>query len=353
MTPETPSAEILSEAAAWSERLHQPVVSEETQSAFATWLADAEAHGAAYEAVERTWVQVQGAAIHPQILALRHETALRLTRRGSTSVRFSRWAAAATALIIVSGSAALLGGWLHSDRVLQSAGRESPPEPTMAHYATEVGEQLTATLTDGSQVTLDTQSALDVAFTPSERAVRLARGQIYLKVAKNHQRPFVVEAANRRIVAVGTAFDVRVEGTQVRVAMVEGTVRVEPRQGPGAATNAPHLAPIPAVTLTAGQQLLVDAGAVDRVTASEPNRATNWLRGQIVFDNARLTDAVAEVNRYSKTKVELADPAIGQLRLSGAFATGTPALFIEAVTSYFPVQVRRADDQRIILSAKQ
>jgi transmembrane sensor len=352
MSTEALPQETLAVAAAWHERLHREVVSEETQSAFAAWFAQSVDHSTAYESVNRTWTQVQSAAFEPQILALRHETALRLTRRASAAVRPLRWAAAAVVLIVLCGTAATLGGWFHSDRILPSSAQDSLHVPNTSHYATAVGERLAVTLIDGSQVTLDTQSELSVAFSSSARVVRLLRGQVYLKVAKNRQRPFVVEALNRRIVAVGTAFDVRVDGAQLRVAMVEGTVRVEHRGELADAANVPHAMPTPAVTITAGEQLIAEAALPDRVTVSDAERSTSWLRGQIVFDNARLADAVAELNRYSNTRVELADPKIAQLHLSGAFATGSPALFIEAVTSYFPVRVVSADDRLVVLSAK-
>lgn len=81
-------------------------------------------------------------------------------------------------------------------------------------------------------------------------------------------------------------------------------------------------------------------------------RNTSWRRGQLIFDDAQLADAVFELNRYSALKIELADPKIGQLHLSGAFAIGRPVPFIEVVTSYFPVLVVRADDRVVVLSAK-
>ncbi len=319
--------ETVKAAAAWYERLQREEVTEDTQNAFAAWLAQSDDRSRAYESVKKTWTQVRSAALDPQILALRHETALRLTRRASAAIRPVRWAAAAVVLIVLCGTAATLGGWLPLHHSL--------PGPGTSRYATAIGERMSVTLNDGSQVTLDTQTELGVGFTASERVVRLLKGQVYFKVAKDRERPFVVEVLNRRIVAVGTAFDVRIEGTQLRVSMVEGTVRVD------------------AATITAGEQLLADSAVPDRVRVSDPERFTSWLHGQIVFDNTRLADAVAELNRYSTTKIELADPKIAQLHLSGAFATGHPALFVEAVTAYFPVQVVRADDQLIVLGSKR
>src|SRR6202035_2168216 len=113
------------------------------------------------------------------------------------------------------------------DHSLIASFRDAFRPGSAGHYETATGERLAFTLNDGSQVTLDTQSELKVSFSSAERSVRLTRGQAFFEVAKDAKRPFVVEVNNRRFVAVGTAFDVRVDGDQVRVTMVEGTVRVE------------------------------------------------------------------------------------------------------------------------------
>jgi transmembrane sensor len=357
------------EAAAWHDRLHRDKVSEETRRAFADWLAQSARHRALYEAIDEVWSNLRKAAEDPQILVLRHETALRLTRRTSVTLRPLRWAAAALlAMVVVAAIATVRSSGEHS---LMSSLRDVFRQGTVGHYETATGERLAFTLNDGSQVTLDTQSELRVSFSPGERSVRLTRGQAFFEVAKDPQRPFVVQVRNRRFVAVGTAFDVRVDGEQVKVVMIEGTVRVEgqgevglasnaasvPMQSPrigGGTTNGDMSRASPAVTtITAGEQLITDAQQEDHVRATDPERSTSWRRGQLVFDNTRLADAIAEVNRYSEAKIELADAGLGNLRLSGAFATGRPTVFVEAVTSYFPVRVTRSDDRAIVLGSEK
>ena len=69
--------------------------------------------------------------------------------------------------------------------------------------------------------------------------------------------------------------------------------------------------------------------------------------------DTRLADAIAELNRYSDTKIELADPVLENLRLSGAFATGHPTVFVEAITAYFPIEITRSDDRALILKARK
>lgn len=85
------------------------------------------------------------------------------------------------------------------------------------------------------------------------------------------------------------------------------------------------------------------------IRTADAERATSWRRGQVIFENTSLADAVAELNRYSEKKIELSGPELPELKLSGAFATGRIGVFVEALTTYFPVEVVHADDRVIIL----
>ena len=355
-------------AARWHERLQRDKVSDDTRRDFERWIQASPDHRAAYEAIERAWTTLQSASEAPPILALRHEAALRLTRRTSRQLTPLRAMAAALAILAIGTVALALVSPSLAPRALTAWVRDFWPGG--GRYTTATGERLTATLQDGSQVTLDTQSELEVAFTEAERLVRLKRGQAFFEVAKGEARPFVVEVDHRRLVAVGTAFDVRLDDGQIRVTMVEGVLRVEPaerrggsgtgespgstpdiaRAGPTGGSAAPRM---PATTISAGQQLIVNRQSEDHVLTADPERATSWRRGQLIFDAVRLGDAIAEVNRYSQTKIELADPALAEVRISGSFATGRSLLFVEAVTTYFPIEVSESSHHAVILKARR
>lgn len=329
-------------AAAWHERLSRDG-SADIRSAFNAWLAQSPDHAAAYAAIERTWAQLMSASHDSEILSLRHEAALRLTRKTSSALRPLRWFAAA--IVIVT-----LGALLAT--VIPRAGIDFSPLSwlkglTRPHgdgrYVTTTGERLTVSPDDGSQITLNTQTELAVAYTKAARFVRLTRGQALFEVAKDKSRPFIVEAQNRRFIAVGTAFDVRIEGEEVKITMLAGTVRAE-----GPTPNSPLV-----TTVTAGEQLTVDNHTPDHVRRADPERVTSWRRGQMIFEDTRLGDAIDEVNRYSQTHIELSDRQLAELRLSGAFATGGTSTFVEAITTYFPLEVERSDEYRIVLRARQ
>jgi transmembrane sensor len=328
-------------AAYWYERVSQEKVAADIRSACDAWLGASPEHAAAYRAIERTAAQLKSAAHDPQILSLRHEAALRLTRKTSATLRPPGWVAAA--VIIVALGAAL---WTLVPRV----GINFSPlawiqyfnTPRDSRYVTNTGERLTVALNDGSQVTLNSQSELHVAYTRATRSVQLSRGEALFEVAKGKARPFVVQAQDRRFFAVGTAFDVRIEREQVKVTMLEGTIRAE-SIAPGSPIR---------TTVSAGEQLVTGAHAEDQVRRVDPERETSWRHGQVIFENTPLGEAIDELNRYSSTHIELADPRLADLRLSGTFATGGTSTFVEAVSVYFPIRIEHADERSVTLKAR-
>src|SRR3546814_14397361 len=92
--------------------------------------------------------------------------------------------------------------------------------------------------------------------------------------------------------------------------------------------------------------------AADDVRPANADHVSSWRNGQVVFENSRLADAVAELNRYTRTPIELTDPTLADLRISGAFMTGRNDTFVEAMTSYFPIRAQRTYDA-IILPDRQ
>ncbi|MFC4307928.1 FecR family protein [Steroidobacter flavus] len=328
--------DLIERAARWLDETSQSG-SADKQAALARWLEESEAHRQAYEQVKKTWALARQSAHDSQMLALRHETALRITRRSARTTARQGWLAAGVACLVI-GAAVLLGMspqlTSQTNALLASFGIARD-----GTYVTGVGERLVINLKDGSQVTLNTGSSVEVAFSATERGLRLLRGQALFEVAKDPARPFVVTANDRRLVAVGTAFDVRLDGARMQVTMVEGTIRVE---------RVARVSSAPA-TITAGEQLTVDAAQLDRIRTADPERTTSWQHGQLLFDNTRLADAIAEMNRYSDRQLELGDASLADLRISGAFSTSRPAVFVEALTMYFPISVDHADEQKLTL----
>lgn len=331
-------------AADWHSRLDEDD-SARTHAEFDAWLTADPRNKAAFEAVEQAWSSLAAARVDARVLKMRRE-ALSATHR----LRFFRVAAAAAVVGIAVAIAYAVVPMFRDGPTSPSAMMMRAPTEGGA-FRTAVGERSNITLSDGSSVVLNTNSRIEVRYTPEQRSVRLLAGQAWFQVAKNPERPFVVEAGAQRVTALGTAFDVRMDSRDsVQVTLAEGKVSVEPILSPLARLISPP--PVPKL-LVAGEALIVSDDAEVETRKADIAKLASWRQGQVVFDNDTLESAIAELNRYSATRIELADPSLGQLRVSGVFKAGHSDSFVETVTGHYPLQIASRDESRILLTAGQ
>lgn len=207
-------------------------------------------------------------------------------------------------------------------------------------YATDIGEQYRAALPDGSLVELNTATRVAVDLTAEERGIRLRKGEAVFDVAKDPARPFVVRTPLADVRAVGTVFAVRTEDG-LEVAVSEGVVAVE-RDGKVLA----HVKAGETFALSRSGQVRQAAGQTDRIA-----REMAWREGKIAFAGETLAEAVAELNRYNRNKVEIADPEVAAIHVGGYFRATDPEGFARALEKSFPV-VAEVDGDSIVLRAR-
>jgi len=219
--------------------------------------------------------------------------------------------------------------------------RDRSEQPLPMHYATRHGEQTTERLADGSVLHLDTDSAVTIRLSKTERLVTLTAGQADFEVAHDPARAFRVFAGAAEVVALGTNFDVRLEHALTVVTVVEGRVAValtSSLEKPG--TNLSQANVSRFVQVSADQQIRVAADAWPATPlAVDAQQATAWLHREIVFDHEPLERVAAEFNRYSPKPIEIATPALRNLQISGAFATDDTEAFIAFLRSLKGVRV--------------
>jgi transmembrane sensor len=203
-----------------------------------------------------------------------------------------------------------------------------------ASYATAVGEMRTITLTDGSTIQLGSNSRVAVAYSRRQRQLKLERGEVFLNVASQPDRPLVVQVLQRQVVAVGTRFSVRRDSESLRVAVTEGRVRLE---------DATHRDLIPTTLLPAGAVAIADQHGVRvrHLSAREMTALLSWREGLLVFRSTPLADAVAEFNRYSVHKLIVDDPAIATIPVGGSFAWTNADAFVRVLEKGFGLHVER------------
>ncbi len=318
-------------AAFWFARLRSDSAGRSDRARFVRWLNEDEAHREAYAEYESFWIAIGCAAADPAIVAMRREALSAAPDRSGL-----HWTA------IGSIAATLLLAFLAASFLLRSpVVTPSPVEPDVQlasrssdlnRIQTAVGQRSAVTLDDGSVVELNTDSLIDVNYGERLRQVRLVRGQALFEVAHDSTRPFVVEAAGQRIIAIGTAFDVRVGPEGMQVTLVEGKVAVEPVAKAETPAKRRMLAP--------GEQLVARADRPVVVLAANVGETVSWRTGRLIFTDDPLGQVVDEINRYSTRKVVLSDPTLADLRVSGVFRAGSIDNFATAMEAAFPVAAK-------------
>lgn len=321
------AAKRLAEAAAW--RVHLTETNAETSEDFEHWLAAHPSNEAAWRRVESTWNRFAENPAAPELIAARRAALGDV--RGSGEARWKRsrrqWMQIAAAIGIVMGGAIWgVQSWL-----------QLQPKPPL-DLKTAFGERRILSLNDGSRISLDSATDVQVRYTDHSRELHLLHGQARFEVAHDTSRPFTVTADGRTVIATGTDFDVDLPKRGVIVTLIEGHVKI---------TGGRKI-----VKLDPGEQLAVSGSGAQKLANVNVNGITAWQSGQLVFDNEPLSQVVERISRYSTVPVTVADANTGALRMSGVFNTGDVAAFVEAVTHYLPVSASQPQYGAIVLRKK-
>ncbi len=247
-----------------------------------------------------------------------------------------RWLTAAVAIAAVVGlSLGLPSLW----RVRPVAPLPVGVGTTALHFETGHGEQLSRRLEDNSVLHLNTDSAVTIRFSKTQRLVTLTSGQAEFEVAHDPARAFRVLTGSAEVVAIGTQFDVRLEEDSTVVTVIEGRVAVGPSPMLEKRGTNPNDAPR-YVHVGADQQIRVTEAEWPATPISvDAQHTTAWLHREIVFDHEPLERVAAEFNRYAPKPIEIATPALQNLQISGAFATDDTDAFIAFLRTLKGVRV--------------
>jgi transmembrane sensor len=178
-------------------------------------------------------------------------------------------------------------------------------------YATAIGEQRPCKLEDGSVVILNTDSRVEVRYTRDQRNLRLLRGEALFTVEKDPKRPFIVDAGNVGVHAVGTRFDVYRRSQATDVSVIEGVVQLGPKEQDG-------------TRVYAGEQAHVASGVTTINEHANIAAAISWRERRLVFHDAPLSAVVEEFNRYNRRQIRLEGDAGRQMRLTATFDNDKP-----------------------------
>lgn len=302
----------------WVARIDREGDDPVVRAELSAWLDGDERRQGAYFRASAAWYMLDRASVFGAGRAQSHEA----TGSGDgLSRRYFMWGGGAAA------AAVLVAGLVNMDRLA------APSE----QIQTVVGEIRRVPLSDGSLVAVNTQTRLDVTMKREMRQVALESGEAWFQVAKDRARPFLVEAGDVRVQAVGTAFAVRRTAGGVEVRVTEGVVEIWQAGDRSSARQ----------RLAAGTQAFIaPSRPITAVSAAgeEIDRALAWRTGQLVFDGDTVSEAAAEFNRYNIRKIEVADAALGAQKMVGRFRTNEPDAFAHAVATLMKARIDTRPD---------
>lgn len=290
----------MDQALEWCVRLHDAGVSDAEREAFAQWLSADERHASAWLRAQQVWCV---AGVAGQAFVTRQAPARPPARR----MRWAAWACAAAVLLAV---------------LLPNLSAER-----WADYRTTVAQTRTITLEDGSSIQMAPQTALDIDFTAQQRRIHLYRGEAWFKVAANPARPFVVEAGDGNVRALGTAFDVKRAPSGVEVIVTEHAVRVTQRQQQ--------------VDVAAGQGVRYDPAGISAPQSADIAQQLAWREQRLVFRDTPLHQVVERLRPYTSAYLLVTDETLGRLSITAAVDTRQVDAALGSLQVILPIEVTR------------
>jgi len=215
-------------------------------------------------------------------------------------------------------------------------------------FKTKFGEERSILLDDGSRVTLNTASTIEVELGKRSRIVRLVEGEALFDVAHDAGRPFDVRAGSAVLRAVGTQFNVDLRPNRTTVTVVEGRVQV------ASETTRETLAPPPGALIlaVADSVVITKAGLGTPLHGANIAAATSWTQHQLVFEHRPLIEVAAEFNRYNRDKVVIEGAELEQQEVTGVFQSNDPASFVAFLASIPGAQIREGADGAHIVAVQ-
>ncbi len=295
MKPQLANDPVWNKALDWLECLHKHPDDARLQAQCDAWKAQDPAHAKAWKRAERVWRPTVTAP--PSSAAPLNTPAARPPRR-------RRWWALAAMAILAVAIVPQLPAW-------------------RADYRSETGRMVQVTLSDGSQVTLGSDSLLNERFSPEQRDVELLRGEAFFDVIPDKNRPFVVKAGSGSVRVTGTAFDVQLDGQRLDVAVQHGSVKVSDQRMASPALNQ---------VLGAGERLQLDYQHASTLrNRTRAQQIASWRQGQLIADDQPIAELLQNIRRYYPGLIVLNDEGFGERKVTGVYNLNEPEAALRAL----------------------
>lgn len=328
---------ILEVAYQWHARSVDNDLSLEEHTELALWLDADPAHQAAFDRANRLWQKLD------QVPREAADTNNTRTADTAVVVKAQNHNGKPKPWLSIQGLLGIAAGFAAIALVSLFLFRESSTQLKPIEHRTAIAEHRDIELADGTVVNLGPRSRIEVSFTNEDRSVSLFSGQAYFDVAHDPEKPFEVLVGPMSATVVGTEFVAEKSDHSSRISVSEGRVKIAPLNTASS---------IPTRELAQGSQIRVSRSGETVYSEMDPGLIGSWRSGQWVFSNTRLSDVIADANRYSDRPIEILDPRIGAMTVSLSLAAGDVEALLDNLALAFPVRVRRQGDGAIVITAR-
>jgi transmembrane sensor len=310
------SLQLAEEAAEWIVLLSADDESMQTraQKQFETWKALSPQHQKVAQDIEQYLTSIQQLVQTPQQKTLT-QSALKVGLHSSKKQKNIGYGGV---FAVVLCSVIALGGYLDS----YSLGY------LVADVRTASGEWTTQVLADGTVLKMSAKSAVNLNFTSQQRTIELVQGEVYLDVAKDPMRPFVVQTDHGQIQALGTAFSVDFDAEATHLKMLHSKVRV---------TSANQAVADAQVIVHAGQAVSMNEQGIQWVQGLNTyNEQQKWNQHRLIFENQSLAQVLDELDQYSQGKILYRSAQLDQIKVNAVLPLDQPDHALQLLNSAFP-----------------
>ncbi|SFD18982.1 FecR family protein [Pseudoalteromonas denitrificans] len=341
---------IQEQASLWISRMDRGLSLEE-KNEFSVWINQSEYHKDTLYQLAKLWDDLTVLNELSDLFPLESKTK-------STQNKFIPIAIAASFIAIMfTSSAYFLDGSLFP--ILSNTQKTAQ----IKQYQTKIGEQISFSMPDGTNVRLNTNSTIKVAYTAKHRQISLLKGEARFDVAKDKTRPFTVSTDKKSFTALGTIFNVQnTKNNELELLVTEGKVLISDTDSilktttlndiVASFTNLSH-DNLPGTVVNSGEKSVVKNNMqliTDKISLDQIQRELAWQQGMLIFDGEPLNKALLEVARYSNTQFEINDTNLSHLKISGYFKAGDIEGLLESLNENFNIIYQKSPNNIIRLT---
>jgi len=312
------------QATYWQAQLSSDMVTEQHRREFELWLDERPENKMAWREVNAFWAGLDSLT-EADIADVTSSRVIAFKRphRIRPSSRYTRPALAmAASLLLMVSLVYTQGGFYFAD------------------YTTPPGKQRSVILADGSEIIMNTDTAISVDYSTQHRQITLHDGEAYFTVAADAKRPFEVQTHSGQVRALGTEFNIKTGQNDVTVTVYQHAVRVT-------AENGKVIESLPE-----GQQVAFSDDALSAATTANLQRGQAWRKQRMIFQDRPLAEVIAELNRYRSGSIIVMNNDIKTLPITGVFATDDTNIALQTIEQSLPVTVTKITKKLVLLTAK-